>query len=212
MILVPVKNSANAKQRLSPALDAGQRQELARAMITDVLTALGNWEGRPAVGVVTSDEFASALAEKFGFEVIADEANPGETGAIETATAVCEARGVEWTLVIPGDIPTVEAWELERVLASAPRLGTLLVPAGDGRGTNAAFRRPGGLFALRFGNDSFKPHLAAARATGEECTVLEPTPGLALDVDNPEDLWALANAPGDRLSQRLVRGLGEIRS
>ncbi len=66
----------------------------------------------------------------------------------------------------------------------------MLVPAADGRGTNAIFRRPAGLFPARFGNDSFKPHHAAAQATGKPCIVL-PLPGIALDVDNPEDfaLW-----------------------
>ena len=55
----------------------------------------------------------------------------------------------------------------------APDEGSVLVPAADGRGTNAAFRRPANLFPLRFGNDSFKPHLAAAQATGKV------VPGLA---------------------------------
>ena len=77
---------------------------------------------------------------------------------------------------------------------AAPPEGSVLVPAADGRGTNAAFRRPAGLFPLRFGNDSFKPHLEAARATEKPCIVLS-LPGIALDVDNPEDLRQLAEAP-----------------
>jgi 2-phospho-L-lactate guanylyltransferase len=86
----------------------------------------------------------------------------------------------------------------------APEQGSVLAPAADGRGTNAAFRRPAGLFPLRFGNDSFKPHLAAARATGKPCIVLS-LPGIALDVDNPADLRQLAEAPGETRSQRLAR-------
>jgi 2-phospho-L-lactate/phosphoenolpyruvate guanylyltransferase len=106
--------------------------------------------------------------------------------------------------VIPADIPLIQAWELERITASAPERGSVLVPAADGRGTNAAFRRPAGLFPLRFGNDSFNPHLAAARATGMSCTVL-PLPGIALDIDKPVDLRQLAEAPGDTRAQRLAR-------
>jgi 2-phospho-L-lactate guanylyltransferase len=40
---------------------------------------------------------------------------------------------------------------------------------------------------LRFGEDSFFPHLAAAEARGIVPTVLH-LPGIALDIDNPVDL------------------------
>jgi 2-phospho-L-lactate guanylyltransferase len=80
----------------------------------------------------------------------------------------------------------------------------VLVPAADGRGTNAAFRRPGNLFPLRFGNDSFKPHRAGAQATGKPCVVLN-LPGIAVDVDNPEDLHELAVLPGNTRAQQLAR-------
>ena len=156
-------------------------------MIYDVLTALHHWNNRPQVAVVTSDPYAVTLAKEYAFEVIPDPDNPGETGAIEMATRVCVERGVDSTLVIPADIPLIEAWELEEILQHAPAEGSVLVPAADGRGTNAAFRRPADLFPLRFGNDSFKPHHAAAQATGKPCVVLN-FAGIAVDVDNPEDL------------------------
>jgi len=120
------------------------------------------------------------------------------------ATRFCESRGVDNTLVIPGDIPLIDTSELEKILQAAPDQGSVLVPAADGRGTNAAWRRPAGLFALRFGNDSFKPHLAAARATQKPCVVLS-LPGIALDIDNPSDLRQLAEASGETRSQRLAR-------
>ena len=96
----------------------------------------------------------------------------------------------------------------------APAEGSVLVPAGDGRGTNAAFRRPASLFPLRFGNDSFKPHLAAAQATGKPCVVLE-LPGIAVDVDNPADLQHLLASPGETHAQKLLReflAAGKIRT
>ncbi|MFY9562114.1 MAG: 2-phospho-L-lactate guanylyltransferase [Terriglobales bacterium] len=204
MILVPVKNLANAKQRLRSVLALEARQELAQAMCADVLETLARWRRRPAVAVVTSDPFAGDLAARFNFEVVADDANPGETGAIEMATALCRDRGAECTLVIPADIPLIESSELEKIVDSAPPGGAVLVPDAAGRGTNAALRTPADLFPLRFGNDSFLPHLAAARATGLPCVVLK-LPGIALDVDRPEDLQELAAAVGERRSQRLVR-------
>lgn len=87
--------------------------------------------------------------------------------------------------------------------------GSVLVPAADGRGTNAAFRRPADLFPLRFGNDSFKPHHAAAQATGKPCVVLN-FAGIAVDVDNPEDLERLIALPGETRAQRWAREYARV--
>ena len=205
MILVPVKNLVNAKQRLSSILTPDERFALAQAMCEDVLQALSRWQNRPSVAVVTSDSFARDLAARFHFEVVADD-NSGETNAIEMATAVCRKRGAKSTLVVPADIPLIDISELQKIVDCAPHFqgGAVLVPDAAGRGTNAAWRSPGDLFPMRFGNDSFLPHLAAANATGLPCVVLE-LPGIARDVDRPEDLRELAEASGERQSQRLVR-------
>jgi 2-phospho-L-lactate/phosphoenolpyruvate guanylyltransferase len=204
MILVPVKNLNQAKQRLSAILDQPRRTKLAQAMLQDVLDAIISWRDRPKVALVTCDSFALALASKYGFEVIADHTNTGETDAIAMATHVCETRAVEETLVIPADIPLIQTWELQRIFEGAPRQGSVLVPAADGRGSNAVLRRPAGLFPLKFGNDSFKPHLAAAKASGKPCVVLK-LPGIAVDVDNPADLKQLAELPGQTRAQQLAR-------
>ena len=204
MILVPVKNLSSAKQRLASVLDQPSRTQLAQAMLLDVLSTLHEWDERPKVAVVSSDPYASDLAASFGFDLIPDPANQGETAAIEMATRVCVEADADWTLVIPADIPLVRTEEVGEILKHAPKEGSVLVPAADGRGTNAAFRRPANLFPLRFGNDSFYPHHAAARATGKPCIVLQ-LPSLAVDVDNPSDLQQLVSLPGESRAQRLAR-------
>jgi len=204
MILVPVKNLSNAKQRLAALLDQPTRTQLAHAMLLDVLEAIHAWPNRPAVALVTSDNFAAGCARKFGFEVIPDQANHSETDAIEVATRVCVERAEHSTLVLPADIPLVQPAELDQILQSAPSAGSVLVPSADGRGTNAAWRSPAALFPLRFGNDSFKPHLTAARATRKPCVVLS-LPGIGLDIDNPADLRKLVATPGETRAQRFAR-------
>ena len=212
MILVPVKNLSGAKQRLASLLDQKLRTELAQAMLHDVLSTLAAWsddinKARPEVAVVSSDPFAVELAREYEFEIIPDPVNPGETGAIQMATQLCVDRGVASTLVIPADIPLVQSWELAEILKQAPAEGSVLVPAADGRGTNAAYRSPAALFPLRFGNDSFKPHHAAAQATNKPCVVLR-LPGIAVDVDSPEDFQNLVSLPGETRAQRLARKWG----
>ena len=206
MILIPVKNLSAAKQRLAAVLDQPSRTELAHAMLTDVAEALAA-SACDDVALVTSDEFAVELARRHGFDLIRDDLNVSETDAIEMATRLCEARGIDCTLVIPADIPLIEAAEIRTIYESAPETGTVLVPARDKRGTNAALRRPSSLFPLRFGNDSFMPHLSEAIATEKSCIVLS-LPGIALDVDTPEDLRGLAQSAGEKRSQLLARSFG----
>jgi 2-phospho-L-lactate guanylyltransferase len=207
MILVPVKDLASAKQRLSPRLPQSTRTELAQAMLRDVLEAAA--EFGDAVSLVTSDSFAIELAASHGFEIIRDDSNVSETDAIAMATRVCESRGVESTLVIPADIPLIEASEIAMIYRHAPQMGSVLVPAHDGRGTNAILRQPAALFPLRFGNDSFVPHLAAAKGTGKPWVVLS-LAGIGLDIDTPEDLRQLALTPGNKRSQLLARKVGAL--
>ena len=205
MILVPFKNLRKAKQRLAGVLDAGQRAALAAAMLEDVLNTLAAWPARLPVAVVTGDPWAIETARGFGFDVIRDEVDGGETNAIEMATRFCEASGTAWTLVLPADIPLMEAEELSAILAAAPAEGSVLVPAGDGRGTNAALRRPAALFPLRFGDDSFLPHRSVAQATGKPCVVLR-LAGIGLDIDRPADLAAVLERPDRTRTQDLLRG------
>jgi 2-phospho-L-lactate guanylyltransferase len=204
MILIPVKNLSNAKQRLASILDQPTRTELARSMLLDVVETVSRWTNRPETALVTSDPYALDLAQRFNFEVIADHSNRSETDAIEMATSVCVSRSLGFTLVIPGDIPLITPAELQQVFDAAPEQGCVLVPSDEGRGTNAILRQPANLIPLRFGNDSFKPHLAAARATGRPCAVLS-LPGIALDIDTPSDLRKLVAAPGETRAQCLAR-------
>src|SRR5581483_367927 len=203
MILVPVKNLKHAKQRLSPVLTGEERWALASAMLRDVLDALAGCRSH-GVTLVTGDPEAKKLAAEYSFNVIEDATNPGETGAIELATRLCIERGETETLVFPGDIPLITAHEVQMIFDCAPPRGTVLVPSASGRGSNAVLRRPADLIPLHFGNDSFVPHLAAARATGKPARVLK-LAGVGLDIDEPADLLELALARGCTRAQRLLR-------
>ena len=203
-ILVPIKNLAGAKQRLAGMLTVERRRDLAEAMVGDVLDTLSQLDQPESVSVVTRDALVTMLASAYGFDIIADRENAGETAAIAMATNACLNRGSAGVLVIPADVPLVTARDVKTILDAAPKRGAVLVPAADGRGTNAILRRPPDLFPARFGNDSFLPHLQSARRTGCEVVILE-LPGIALDVDRPDDLAALLAAGGSTRTHHLLR-------
>lgn len=203
MILVPIKDLSNAKQRLFPALTREQRTALARAMAEDVFDALTPFAASPGVGVVSGDPWASQQAKARKFTIILDTDQAGETAAIEMATTFCGCQGADFNVVFPADIPLITSAEVRAVLDLMPELGCVIVPAADNRGTNAILRRPFDLIPLRFGNDSFQPHLAAAKATGHE-VIVRKFPGIGLDVDRPDDLVALMREPVRSRAQQLL--------
>jgi 2-phospho-L-lactate guanylyltransferase len=206
MILVPVKEMSSAKQRLASVLTQEQRTTLARTMLKDICAALSEVKPRPVIALVSNDAFGAGLGRHYGFDIIVDNDNLGESEAIAMATVEAQRRGAEFTMVLPGDIPLLRASEVEAVLAKMPEQGSVLVPAADGRGTNAVLRRPAALFPLRFGNDSFQPHHAAALASGKPCVVLDNAdlPGIALDIDRPADLAQLLGFPMQTQTQKLL--------
>src|SRR5271166_4512831 len=204
ILLIPVKSLSTAKQRLADALTQSRRSQIAEAMLRDVMTAASGVIDRIDVALVTGDARAQHLAHEFGFGVIEDTRNESETAAIEMATAWCEQRGYDTTVVVPGDIPLITSDELHRVLDAAPAEGAVFVPAYDRRGSNCILRRPASLIPLRFGNDSFLPHCEAMRKTGKELVILE-MPGIGLDIDNPHELELLVQRDGDTNAQRLLR-------
>ena len=208
VVLIPVKGFKTAKQRLASVLGPEERSILARAMLEDVLRSIAACSDLPPQNLITGDPEAKRMALRFGLGIIEEREASSETQAVAMATQACIERGVRSVLVIPGDIPLVEAHEIRAVLDALPRQpemhGAVLVPAHDGRGTNAALLRPPGLIALQFGNDSFEPHLRAAQETGAALKVLR-LRGIGLDIDNPADLAQLLEIETRTESQDLLR-------
>ena len=60
--VIPVKDTAAAKQRLGDAVPAHLRPAFALAMLEDVLAAVAGARGLAGIAVVTVDQAAAALA------------------------------------------------------------------------------------------------------------------------------------------------------
>lgn len=192
---VPVKGFTGAKQRLAPLLTPDQRQALVGAMLEDVLLALA---AAPVAGVMvnTPDPKVQAIARRHGARVVNEDARAGHTAAVAALARILAAEGAAGMLTCPADIPRITAAEVAELLAAhRPAPSFTIVPAHDGRGSNAILMSPPDLMALNFGDDSFLPHLEAARRNGLEPTIVR-LPGIGLDLDNPADARAfLAAAP-----------------
>lgn len=206
---VPVKEFADAKQRLAPLLTRAQREALAAAMLQDVLAALA---GADLAGILinTLDPLAATLARRHGARVIAEDARAGHTAAVAALARVLARDGCAGMLVVPGDIPRVTAAEIDAVVAAHhPAPSFTIAPAHDEQGSNAVLCCPPLVMPLRFGDNSYFPHLDAARAHGL-APVIVPQPGIALDIDHPADLHAFLRATPE-LPTRTLELLREFR-
>jgi 2-phospho-L-lactate guanylyltransferase len=204
-----VKTFANAKQRLAPALPPESRQRLAQAMFEDVLQALSAARGLEGIAIVTVDPTAGRLAAAAGARVVEEFAQEGHTAAVNGAAGLLAAEGADAIVTMPGDIPLVTAEEISCVIAARERAREfIIVPAHDRRGSNTILCAPPGVVRLQFGNDSFLPHLDAARACGIEPRILQ-LAGIGQDVDNPEDLEPVMRTPSSTRTFALLRELLE---
>lgn len=195
--VLPVKNFANAKTRLAPALAPDERQALFRLMVEDVLAAMCA-SSLAGVLVLTNEPKAIALAARYGARCEGEPENLGQSEAVARAMGILEGEGVAAALQLPGDIPGVSPAEIDTLIqvhtaaeGQAMTRAMTIVQAHDFRGSNALAVSPPSLIPFHFGHDSFQPHLAEARAIGVEPQILTGLPGIALDIDTPEDLAKL---------------------
>jgi 2-phospho-L-lactate guanylyltransferase len=191
---VPVKAFTGAKQRTSSVLTPAQREVLAATMLEDVLAALAGATRLAGILVNTVDPVAADLARRHGARVVTEGALDGHTGAVNGMARILVAEGKGAMLTLPGDIPRVTEAEIDTVVASVgPAPSFTIVPAHDELGSNAVVCSPPLCVPLRFGDDSYFPHLRAARAQGIEPTIVR-LPGIGLDIDHPADLRAFVAA------------------
>ncbi len=190
-LLIPVKDLANAKQRLAGLLTQAERSRLARIMLEGVLRECAALPAGFRKVMATSGRLAMDMAKAHGFEVLEERSQESESTSVDRAAAWLEAEGVRGVLRVPLDLPLIAGAELMR-LAELARGGMecILVPSLDGTGTNGLYRAPPTAFPSRFGPGSLALHEALARAHTASHEVV-PLASLALDIDEPGDVAEL---------------------
>jgi len=190
--VVLVKPFHLAKQRLAGVLDAGERSELARVMLEDVLTAIDACDRLAGVIVVTADRAAAAVARRHDAIVLMETAAIGMNAAVARVVKYLTGSLDAGIVVVPADLPHVSPEDIEEMIDlidHAPAIA--LVRSTDG-GTNLLAFRPSGVIAASFGPDSFNSHCDAAVRKGITPTVYL-APHLSLDIDRRDDLAAFVS-------------------
>jgi 2-phospho-L-lactate guanylyltransferase len=187
--VMPVKDLWGTKSRLKPVLDPGARAGLTIYMMGRVIAALRETDV-DEVCVVSPDRIVLDEAEKRGASPLAQESR-GLNPALEEGRRRATERGASSLLVLPADLPLLEAQDVRAVLESGVDAPSVVIsPDGARAGTNALLLRPPDALPFAFGPGSYQAHLHAARERGLDVRVCE-RPHLAFDLDTVEDLARL---------------------
>jgi 2-phospho-L-lactate guanylyltransferase len=172
-------------------------------MLADVLSAL-RLTAVDQVLVITAAAAPRGIALAHGARVRADE-DAGHNAAAGIGIGQALNDGFDRALLVPGDCPALDPTEVDELLAHpASTPSVLVVPDRHGTGTNALLLTPPDSMPPSFGPGSCQRHLELARARGVAAEAVH-LPSLALDVDTPDDLEALAT-----LSTRAQRTHGVL--
>jgi 2-phospho-L-lactate guanylyltransferase len=185
--VVPVKSFARAKARLAPLLDSGQREELACAMLQDVLAALQTVAQLSGILVVSQDARAQQIARAHGARIVEDRFEEGPNAAIRLAMPLLRECRADAMVVVPSDVPQIEADELLPILQRLRSAGVALVPAARDGGTNLLGCSPIDVIEPCFGPESFAKHVNAAKHLALEPAVFLAR-SLMHDIDRSQDL------------------------
>lgn len=170
-----MKSMDRAKGRLSGVLDAAGRRALAQQMLEHVLATLRE-AGLATVQVASADEGTGDL-------------NADVTAAARRA----EQQGARELLLVMADLPYLAASDIAALVEAGRTSDIVIAEAKDG-GTNALLLRPPTVlqFAFATARPSAAFHADHARNAGIE-PVFVRRPGLARDIDTPDDLRTLVS-------------------
>jgi 2-phospho-L-lactate/phosphoenolpyruvate guanylyltransferase len=187
--VVPVKDLWGTKSRLKPILDPGARAGLTLYMMGRVVSAISEAEVEN-VCVVSPDRIVLDEARDRGATPLLQKSR-GLNPSLEEGRRWAIERGGSSLLVLPADLPLIDAEDVSAVLESVGETPSIAIsPDGTRSGTNALLLRPPEVMPFVFGPGSYEAHLRAARERGLDIRVCE-RPHLAFDLDTAEDLARL---------------------
>jgi 2-phospho-L-lactate guanylyltransferase len=183
-VLVPLKRLDRAKTRLDGLLDATGRARLMRTLLDHTLSEVKRIRSVGDVILVSSDPGSAAIAREHGVSHFDDRGLPWNDGL---AAAIAESVTSQEVVIVSADLPLLAAADVDELVAAMPERGISIARARDA-GTNAVAMRPAGAMRTCFGTPgSAAGHADLAAAAGFDAVIAD-IPGLAMDLDSPEDV------------------------
>jgi len=198
--IVPVKAFEEGKSRLNAVLGPTKRAQFNRELFDRTVARLLVFPGAAQTIVVSRSEAVLEQARRAGMVAVTEIGN-ALNGALSLAGEVARERGATTIVVVPTDLPLLDASLLERIVSKASVEKTcVLAPDESRQGTNLMVVTPPDNTIFQFGECSFEKHLILAKSRGYSVRIVADG-RLAFDIDNPADYerWIALCAAGDEL-------------
>ncbi|MEO6295436.1 MAG: 2-phospho-L-lactate guanylyltransferase [Candidatus Limnocylindria bacterium] len=186
-IIVPHRGLEAAKTRLAPSLSPDERMFLASQLLQRVLKVAR--EVTDDVVVISPSRSLLEIVEPSGARLVVQR-GMGLNSGLDQVRFDALVDDVTTLAVLHGDLPNLQATDVETLLAALPADGSpgvAIAPDRAGTGTNGLVLRPPGVIRFRFGAGSFANHIAEVEGAGVPLVAVNRA-GLAFDLDTPEDL------------------------
>ncbi len=184
--IIPVKTFSKAKTRLD--LSPKQVEELCMVMLEEVLHILSISPQIERTIMVTKEEKAIEIGEKFNTVTIIDEKEESVNSAVALADRYLLENNFDASIVLPQDIPFIKTQDIDFMLKYKMHPNfAIIVPSRRFDGTNALARMPVDLMETHYDEDSYKIHMNTAKTHTLNVAMVF-VKRIMWDVDNNEDL------------------------
>jgi len=201
--IIPARPLEEGKSRLASALSPAERLRLNETFYRQTLETAAAVLGRTHTLAISRSAAMLAIAEAMGIHTMLEEAPHGLNEALDQAASVARGHGAEGVLSLSCDLPFLGPEDLRAMIAAA-RDGDGLAIGCDraATGTNALLVSPVGAIPYAYGPGSFALHTGAAERIGRTMRVVR-RPGLAFDVDDPDDIEQMEELGREHARSRL---------
>ena len=185
--VIPIKPLDDAKSRLADILSPDERRELVIALFVHTVTQIkesGKFEG---IAVITADPQVWEISHQMGIDIIEEPIPSDLNESLFNALEWLKPRLVRSLMILPGDLPYLNARLLVDMVAEAEQFNLMMIsPDQSLSGTNALHVTPKEGLAFTFGEDSFIHHVHLAKRMNYNLKIYM-SDQLKVDIDTPED-------------------------
>ena len=184
--VIPVKTFSSAKTRLQ--LPTEKVEELCKIMLEEILQIISTSPKIEKIVLVTKEQKAIEMGQKFNTITIIDEKEEGVNQAVSLADKYLLENNFNASIVFPQDIPLIKTEDVDFMLRHQlhPNFA-IIIPSRKFDGTNALVRMPVDLMKTHYDDNSYRKHMLTAKEHTMNVAMVF-VKRIMLDVDSQEDL------------------------
>mgnify|MGYP003830011987 CR=1 FL=1 len=186
-VIIPVKPFKQGKSRLRAYFTRNDLYALNCNLFRQTIETVKAAACFEHILVISRGRHARSTALEAGLEALVEHRPSSLNAAVSQAMDFVSKQGGGQTLVLPTDLPLLQAEGLKNLKAQIPDRGVLIIPDHFYKGTNALAMSSPGLIEPKFGTNSFQAHCLQAQDRGLNLSVYYDQ-AIMQDLDTQPDL------------------------